>query len=146
MNAWRLAFNSEPAGYTMRWPPLPNSSTPSVTIFVGIYPQYTVWSGYCYYRLEGETAWESAALVVLVDIGVGAYWFVPSWTIYPSQIDYATIPLAPGVTPFVIISEFSWPEGAGGSGGATFFFHGAVLDISLQFLVTDVASWDFQYR
>jgi len=82
----------------------------------------------------------------MLDVGVGTYWFFPSWTMYPPQIDYAAIPLVPGTTPFEIIPQFAWPAGVGGSGGLSFFFYGAVLTIDLATLMTDLASWHFSYE
>ncbi|MBN1297277.1 IPT/TIG domain-containing protein [bacterium] len=55
-----------------------------------------------------------AAAFVALDVGVGNYWFSPSWRRYPGGFDYhpVTIP-GHGTTTVGILPSFPWPSGAG---------------------------------
>jgi len=63
----------------------------------------------------------NAAVFVALDIGVGQYWFSPTWQKYPGGVDYhsLTIP-GGGQTNLSILPQFIWPEGVGTFLGASF--------------------------
>jgi len=64
--------------------------------------------------------------VVMLDVGIGEYWFYPSWAHYPPDFDYLTLNLEQGSTLMEVIPEFPWPAGAGSMNNV--MFHGAILD------------------
>ena len=83
-------------------------------------------------------------VVVLLDIGIGEYWFWPSWAHYPPDIDYYRDSINAGQTkPYTIIPEFAWPSGAGSAEGI--YFYGAVLNSELTELISNLASVEFSF-
>jgi len=71
----------------------------------------------CFLNLDitnsGQTYIDSQLFVAL-DIGVGEFWFYPSWTHYPSDIDSEklNIPLLAQLEKS-IFPQFAWPSGTG---------------------------------
>ncbi|MCD4655771.1 WD40 repeat domain-containing protein, partial [bacterium] len=49
-------------------------------------------------------------LYVMLDPGIGEYWFWPGWAHWPSDIDFVSISLAYGETDFFQVLDFTWPE------------------------------------
>jgi hypothetical protein len=88
-------------------------------------------------------ALQGIPLVVLLDIGVGRYWFWPSWSEYPPDIDYQSMYVPVGRTEVEIIPEFAWPEGAGEAEGIVFY--GAMLNQTMTGLLGDVGMWTFGF-
>lgn len=83
------------------------------------------------------------ALVVMLDIGTGEYWFYPSWCKYPPDIDFDLLSVPHGYHLEVIIPEFRWPEGAGAADGLVFW--GALLDKDLSAVQGEMGSWRFAF-
>jgi hypothetical protein len=48
--------------------------------------------------------------VALLDIGIGIYWFYPSWSKYPPDFDYQYLSLAQGITEVDVLAPFTWPD------------------------------------
>ena len=99
---------------------------------------------------QGDTCWLKAFicnpyneplnninLFVILDIGIGEYWFYPSWCHYPDDIDYEPIPtLSPGVTEKYIIEPFYFPPNAGQ--GSNFNFIGAITDENISTILGNI--------
>lgn len=82
----------------------------------------------------------SAVLFVALNVGTGDYWFYPSWTQFPPDVDFEMIDIGANSTGSVtIFSAFSWPSGAGTFSGAMFL--GAVVHNDV--LVSNIARMDF---
>lgn len=85
-----------------------------------------------------------AALVVMLDIGAGVYYFWPSWCVYPPALDYESITLSQGDQQHEIIPTFIWPEVEGSASG--FWFFAAVLDPELTNAISNIAAWEFGFN
>ena len=81
--------------------------------------------------------------VVLLDLGIGQYWFWPSWRIFPPDIDFILIQLDPGEVEYEVIPPFSWPVVDGSLSGIR--FHGALLTRDMTALLGDLGSWEMAY-
>ncbi len=64
----------------------------------------------------GDQSIEDVPLFVVLDV-FGSYFFAPGFNEY----DYQTITLHPGEQEWVILAEFSWPEGAGTAEGIRWY-------------------------
>ena len=82
-------------------------------------------------------------LVVLLDLGVGEYWFWPSWRHYPPGMDFSSADIEPGQTRFHIL-DFVWPRVPGAQGAASFF--GALLDAGFSAIIGQIGSYSFEYN
>jgi len=83
-------------------------------------------------------------LFALLDIGIGEYWFWPSWSHYPPFLDYGALSLRQGYTEQALIAPFSWPD----TGSSSFYpvmIHAAVLDQSLTEIVGELDTVMFGY-
>jgi predicted RNA-binding protein len=85
----------------------------------------------------------SLPLVIMLDVGIGEYWFWPTWKHYPPDIDYGTPDIETGLNSVLIIAPFEWPDT--GSSSATFWFISAFLDETLSSLASDVLTGTFNY-
>jgi len=92
---------------------------------------------------DGQVAVDNVPLFVVLDIGVGSYWFWPSWRQYPPDSDFRVESFLPGDRMIQIIDLFSWPAGVGQLSGIQFL--GAVTDGSITRLISNVGSWEFSY-
>jgi len=86
---------------------------------------------------------DQAPLVVLLDVGIGEYWFWPSWGHYPPEFDFSYALVSAGVSDHVIIPEFQWPDIEGSLSGA--WFLGAVLTPDMTAIVGEYGQWEFGY-
>jgi len=84
-----------------------------------------------------------APLVVMLDIGVGEYWFYPSWRRYPPDFDFQAIEILPGDQTIYIVPAFDWPDTD--SAGSGIHFYGALLNPNLTALITNLADWPFAF-
>lgn len=82
-------------------------------------------------------------LVIMLDIGADVYWFWPSWSQWPEELDYRTITLKVGETTMSILEPFTWPSGIGSASG--FSFWGAILDRNLTYIRGELGFWEFGY-
>jgi formylglycine-generating enzyme required for sulfatase activity len=68
------------------------------------------------------SAFSDAELYIALTVGTGDFWFYPSWTIFPPDIDWENVFIAATSTnSWGIIPAFPWPSGAGSFDGAMFF-------------------------
>ncbi len=81
---------------------------------------------------------------VILDVGIGQYWFAPSWTMYPPGVDMYTLNLPVGSTTIDIIPAFVWPTGTGAGGPFTFW--GALTDTQITQVIGDMAEFQFSYN
>lgn len=87
---------------------------------------------------------ENIRLFVLLDIGTGEYWFYPSWTHYPPNIDSELIEqLDVGTTEKTIIEEFTWPSSAGSMENISFI--GAMTDYNITQLIGKFDTFVFSF-
>lgn len=83
------------------------------------------------------SAHNGVAAFVALDIGVGAYWFSPSW----SNMDFHSINVpASGSTAVTVLPEFIWPDGVGSFLGASFI---AAATDAKGTLISDVDIYTF---
>ncbi len=69
-----------------------------------------------------DTAYPGAQLFVCLEVIPGSYYFWPSFTEYPPNIDFETIDMAADYASVkFIIPQFYWPEGTGEFHGARFY-------------------------
>lgn len=74
----------------------------------------------------GDTCWlklllhnESGAMLhnvrlfIFLDMGIGHYWFWPTWAQYPPEVDSLLTDINEGMTEHEVIQPFTWPEGCG---------------------------------
>ncbi|MBN2056465.1 lamin tail domain-containing protein [bacterium] len=92
---------------------------------------------------DGSTM-NDVLLVVFLDVGVGEYWFWPSWAHFPPYLDSTHINLYAGEHDYEVIGPFNWPSGVGAADN--FMFWGAVLDASFSFVIGDIGDVTFSYR
>lgn len=103
----------------------------------------------CYlkaFTFNNEEPLSNVQAFVFLDIGIGEYWFAPSWTKYPPNIDSYFIDVPVGdkeITPQPI-SNFNWPGGAGVGGPFTFW--GAMLNDAGTAVRGDLGSFNFRFH
>ncbi len=90
-----------------------------------------------------DSALHSAKLLVFLDVGIGEYWFWPSWVHYPPSLDYLETDIAIGSETHVILPPFAWPENAGSA--QNLIFWGAITDEAISEIIGDIASASFSY-
>ncbi len=91
-----------------------------------------------------ESSYNSCKLFVLLDIGMGYYWFHPEWKQYPPELSWTVIDhWNPGVRCEVILSNFTWPDDCGQLYNLQFF--GAVTDQNVSEMIGEPDSWSFGY-
>jgi len=107
------------------------------------------------YYTPGETCYLNAtlnnpgnalvdiAVVVLLDINIGEYWFWPTWIHYPPDVDFEIRTVATGSETLSIIPPFDWPSGAGSFSGA--MFYGAMLNSSITELIGSLGMVTFGF-
>jgi len=83
--------------------------------------------------------------VALLDIGVGEYWFFPSWRHWPPDIDWLNIDLTMGVEAVLdVLPPFTWPDtGSGVLNGI--YFHSALLNNQMSAILGEFDSVSFGY-
>ena len=83
---------------------------------------------------------------MLLDVGISEYWFWPSWTHYPPEIDWRPVTLGPGepAESLFLIEPFTWPADVGA--GGPFRFYGAIVDSAWTSLVGNLGQVAFSYR
>jgi hypothetical protein len=103
----------------------------------------------------GETFWvrahvcvtaeslPEAAFVSFLDLGIGEYWFYPSWAHYPPDIDYVLRSFATGLTTIEVIPELVWPDVQGSLDGIRIW--GALLDPDLTAIIGEYGYVEFGY-
>lgn len=133
--------------------PLPPTVTPTVPCTTGMtleMPAHNFTAGDpCYLKAFAcngtEETTENVPIFVFLDIGIGEYWFAPSWVKYPPGVDNYTITLPPGMTEVEPqpIGEFIWPSGAGA--GGPFFFWAGMLDDTGTSVLGEIDSWEFSF-
>jgi len=83
-------------------------------------------------------------LVVMLDAGIGEYWFWPTWAHYPPDIDFQTVLVEKNDNfPLSIIPAFLWPNT--GSQSMSFSFHAAFLNQEMTALYGPLASHQFTF-
>ncbi len=80
-------------------------------------------------------------LVALLDVGIGEYWFWPSWSHFSPDMDYEEINLGTGVTERWILPEFNWPQGTGTGSGV--MIYAALLNSSMSSIVGEMDVVEF---
>jgi len=85
----------------------------------------------------------AAPLIVILDVGIGEYWFWPSWTHYPPGADYEEVSLPTGQLEISIIDPFIWPAGAGNA--ENFHFWAVIFNETFANPITQIASVTFGY-
>jgi len=92
-----------------------------------------------------ETALEGIPFVAVVDPGTGDYWFYPSWTHYPPDMDWQAIDVPAGRERVIdVIPPFVWPD-TGESGMSGILIHGALLDRELTGILGRGGTAEFAY-
>jgi N-acetylneuraminic acid mutarotase len=90
-------------------------------------------------------AYDQAPFFALLDLGIGEYWFFPSWAHYPPDIDFQPTDLPAGsITEIWVLPEFQWPD----TGSSTFgpiFIHSAVLTPDMKEIQGRIDSVQFSY-
>lgn len=81
----------------------------------------------------------------LLDIGMGEYWFAPSWVCYPPEIDYYREIVVPPCEchEFHALNPFTWPTGAGVTGKPCCFTVALMNTLITELLYLD--SCEFSY-
>ncbi len=83
---------------------------------------------------------QDAQMFIALSVGTGDFWFYPSWVAFPPDIDWEDVKVPGGASElWEILSEFSWPYGAGSFDGAIFF--AAIVDSGV--LVSNLADLTF---
>ncbi|HPQ41105.1 MAG TPA: IPT/TIG domain-containing protein [bacterium] len=86
-------------------------------------------------------AYSNASVFIALDVGVGQYWFSPSWRQFPGGFDYHSVNIpAGGSTSISILPPFTWPDGAGTFLGAGFI---AAATSSSGALISNVTMYPF---
>jgi hypothetical protein len=91
----------------------------------------------------GPTALSNVPVVVFLDINVGEYWFWPSWTHYPPDIDTQILTVPVGTKTVDILGTFAFPTGAGSAAGLSFW--GAMLNSTMTALQGDLGQCQFGF-
>jgi hypothetical protein len=102
----------------------------------------------CYLKACGINETEDTVevnMVVMLDIGIGRYWFAPSWAEYPPNIDYYSVGDLEGgeIDCRWVLDEFIWPEGPGEAQG--WIFWGALVDTAFTHIVGEIDKWEFGF-
>ena len=85
-------------------------------------------------------AYPDVDLYVLLDVGIGGYWFYPGWGYYPPQADWEDTSFAAPIDETrTIIPGFAWPQISGSFSGAR-FMAAAVVGTSL---ISNVSIFEF---
>jgi hypothetical protein len=109
---------------------------------VHVSPGDTFW---CKARICSPTeSRQDQPFFALLDIGIGEYWFYPSWAHYPPDIDHETLYLPIGVTERWVLSEFTWPD-TGSDSFDYIFFYAAILNQEMTSIVGDFGTVQFGY-
>ena len=87
---------------------------------------------------------DEAFLFVLLDVGIGEYWFWPHWLQYPPSIDYQSITVPTGSTPYEILDSFSWPTGTGSAENIKFI--GALVDKDMTQIIGEPDELTFGWQ
>jgi hypothetical protein len=83
-------------------------------------------------------------LVAMLDLGIGEYWFYPSWAHWPPEFDYERLTLPTGVTTLAVLPEFTWPDtGADSFGPITIW--GCLLNAEMAEVLGQLGSDEFSY-
>ncbi len=91
-----------------------------------------------------STPYQDINFFVILDIGIGEYWFYPDWVHYPPDISYVTIDLDSGERRYVeIIPEFVWPSGVGSYDNVIFW--GAITDPQITHVIGHLDYVKFAY-
>lgn len=86
-------------------------------------------------------SYSNASVFVALDIGVGQYWFSPTWRQFPGGFDYHSVNIpAGGSTSLSVLPSFTWPDGAGTFMSAGFI---AAATSSTGALISNVAMYPF---
>ena len=135
-------------------PPLPTSSpAPTATcpagLTVGLVIAHTYVSPgdtfYCTAAVcNGGGAVTDVPFCALLDIGVGEYWFYPSWTHYPPGFDFQLHSLPSGERSIEVIAPFRWPD-TGGERLAGIRIYAAFLSVSLDALASTLGMAEFSF-
>jgi len=80
----------------------------------------------------------------LLDVGIGEYWFYPSWAHYPPDVDYAEMDLPTGETVVEVIPAFTWPD-TGHSAFSGIIIYGALLNQEMTAIIGDLGMVTFGY-
>ena len=83
-------------------------------------------------------------LFVMLDVGIGTYWFWPGWKQYPSEIDYTTFDLEKGSESHTILDAFEWPAGTGSASGINFI--AGMVDPGMTSLMGELAQCEFAWE
>jgi len=81
--------------------------------------------------VNGEAEPVAGALFILLDPGIGEYWFWPSWRHFPPDVDAQPVTLAPGASQTQTVLDFTWPDTAGAALEGVFFW-GALVDPGMK--------------
>jgi hypothetical protein len=125
--------------------PSPTPDLPSLLIKLRMPSHFFHPGDNCRLQLElyngGTATLSGVALVVMLDLGSGTYWFYPGWTTYPPDFDYELIDILPGNQTMDIIGAFPWPDTESSFSGAS--FQGALLTSDFSSLLCDMDVWTF---
>ncbi|MBN1296288.1 hypothetical protein JXA80_05875 [bacterium] len=88
--------------------------------------------------------WQNAFFTAVLDLGTGSYWFFPSWTLYPPDMDFLEMTFLPGETSIDVIPEMIWPD-TGTASQTGIRLYGAVLDQDLSTCLGTIGYRDFGY-
>ena len=81
-------------------------------------------------------AWIDIPLFIILDVH-GQLFFGPSF----SEFDYFSIPIPPGLTERIVLTEFTWPEYCGVASGITFY--AGMTNPEMTVLFGNMDSWTF---
>lgn len=82
-------------------------------------------------------------LFILLDVGIGIYWFWPTWVDSETGVDWEMISIEPGVQTRTIFEPFPWPDGVGSA--KDFIFYGALVDEDVTRIIGEMATVSFSY-
>ncbi len=87
---------------------------------------------------------DQAPFVGMMDIGIGEYWFYPTWVKWPSDFAFEPVDLPNGVTTIQVLPNFTWPDtGTGTFDGITMY--GTLLTPAMDALWGDMDFVTFGY-
>jgi len=87
---------------------------------------------------------ETVLFTAVLDVGIGTYWFYPSWVAFPPDTDASAMQLPLGETPVEVIPAFTWPD-TGSSRLPDVRIYGAVLDTGFTEILGDIGVASFGY-
>jgi hypothetical protein len=87
---------------------------------------------------------QDVPFVGMLDLGIGEYWFYPSWEHWPPDFDWKALVLPSGTTDVALLPEFVWPD-TGGDNFGPITIWGALLNEGMTAIEGRFGSDEFAY-